>query len=231
MAKKTASWTDDPERGTKDGEHLREVETAEPKRAAATIVLPRLDIRTLEITLVGESPLICHRWSAKARNEILKKQMGIPSAGKEHKDPLQDFIDSLYVIEPGKLQGRLEDKRPDGHPNVWLEGGRYGFPLIAFKNAAVTACTSLGKAISKVAARQAFHVLGELTEVFGTPRMREDMVRVGMGTSDIRFRGEFPEWQTTIRVTFNCRVLSGFAVGVGEWRPERDGEFGRFRVA
>jgi hypothetical protein len=72
--------------------------------------------------------------------------------------------------------------------------------------------------------------------------MREDMVRVGMGTADIRYRGEFKQWFTTIAVKYNANVMSaeqilnlmqtaGFAVGVGEWRPERDGQFGRFHVA
>jgi hypothetical protein len=54
------------------------------------------------------------------------------------------------------------------------------------------------------------------------------MVRVGMGTADIRYRGEFKTWSATVTVRYNARVLSadqvvnlfntaGFAVGVGEW--------------
>jgi hypothetical protein len=94
-----------------------------------------------------------------------------------------------------------------------------------------------------VAARQAFHVDGEFAVIEGgEPVMREDMVRIGMGTADIRYRGEFKRWWTTIDVKHNANVMSaeqvvnlfntaGFAVGVGEWRPERDGQFGRFHVA
>ena len=74
------------------------------------------------------------------------------------------------------------------------------------------------------------------------PRKREDMVRIGMGTADIRYRGEFWPWWVTIEVKHNANLLSaeqivnlfntsGFGVGVGEWRPERDGQFGRFHVA
>lgn len=72
--------------------------------------------------------------------------------------------------------------------------------------------------------------------------MREDMVRVGMGTADLRYRPEFSEWRTKILVRYNTNVLSeaqilnllnvaGFAVGVGEWRPEKDGQYGMFHVA
>ena len=185
-----------------------------------TVTLPPLRIETIRVTLIGDTPLIVHRWSEKAIKQMLDKQMKKATAGKEAKDPVQDFKDSLYVL-------------PDGG---------YGFPIIAFKAAAVTACTSIG-GITKVAARQAFHVDGELTRIEGDePTMREDAVRVGMGTADLRYRGEFKRWWTTISVKHNANVFSaeqvlnlfstaGFAVGVGEWRPEKDGQFGRFHVA
>ena len=72
--------------------------------------------------------------------------------------------------------------------------------------------------------------------------MREDTVKVGMGGSDLRYRGEFADWHARLLVRYNANVLSesqilnlinvaGFAVGVGEWRPERDGMNGMFHVA
>jgi len=185
-----------------------------------SVVLPPLRIETIRVTLIGDTPLIVHRWSEKAKKQMLDKQMKKASAGKEAKNPEQDFKDSLYVL-------------PDG---------TFGFPIIGFKAAAVTACTSIG-GITKVAARQAFHVEGEFARIEGgDPTMREDMVRVGMGTADIRYRGEFKNWHTTITVKHNRNVFSaeqvlnlfqtaGFAVGVGEWRPEKDGQYGRFHVA
>jgi hypothetical protein len=190
------------------------------KPKAGTIELPPLEILLLDLTIVGDAPLICHAWSKKAIEQMLGRQMGTPSAGRENKDPERDFEESLYSFP----------------------GGGYGFPTIAFKNAAVTACTSLGKSVTKVAARQAFHVVGELARIEGVPNPRQDMVRVGQGIADVRFRGEFPEWRTTIRVRHNSRVLNasqivnlfntaGFAVGIGEWRPERDGAFGLFHVS
>jgi hypothetical protein len=206
------------------------------KKENATIELPRLDVQLMEITLVGDTPLIVHAWSTKARREMLGKQMKKAKGAKEAKDPQQDFADSLYK----------------------LADGGYGFPSVAFKNAAVTAVTSVA-GLTKVETRQAFHVLGEDLEVDAAldglkvrqnlariegsePRIREDMVRVGMGTADIRYRGEYWPWFTRILVRFNGNVLSaeqllnllntaGFGVGVGEWRPERDGSYGTFHVA
>lgn len=63
-----------------------------------------------------------------------------------------------------------------------------------------------------------------------------------MGTADLRYRAEYVDWWARILVKYNTNVLSeaqilnllntgGFAVGVGEWRPERDGDYGRFHVA
>jgi hypothetical protein len=213
-----------PEAATTNGhanraaEHLTAIESAAPK-AGKPIVVPRFDIRTIQVKLVGDAPLICHAWSEKAKRQMLNKQMMVASEGKEAKDPQADFESSLY---------RLPD-------------GGYGFPAIAFKAAAVTACTSLGKSVTKVQARQAFHVVGDMVRIEGTPTMREDMVRIGMGTADIRYRGEFREWSCVLTIRYNARVLSdeqivnllntaGFAVGVGEWRPERDGQFGLFHV-
>jgi hypothetical protein len=204
--------------------HLEAMETR-PPASTVQIKLPELDIRLTDLYLIGETPLICHAWSEKAKKMILDKQTGVANAGREHKDPEQDFRDSLYDFP----------------------GGGYGFPAIAFKSSAVSACTSLGRAaITKVAARQAFHVMADdpmtgLVRLVGTPKMRDDMVRVGMGTADIRFRGQFFPWACNLRIRYNARVLSfeqianifntaGFAVGVGEWRSEKDGGYGQYRV-
>lgn len=200
------------------------------------VELPPLNLQMMEVTLIGDSPLIVHAWSMKAKKEMLDKQTKAAKGAREAKNPKADFESSMY---------RLSD-------------GGHGFPSVAFKNAAVTAGTSVA-GLTKVAARQAFHILGEDADIDGAfggsksrvnlvriegdaPQIREDMVRVGMGTADLRYRAEYPKWHTKILVRFNANVLSpaqilnllntaGFAVGVGEWRPEKDGQSGLFHVA
>ena len=84
---------------------------------------------------------------------------------------------------------------------------------------------------------------GELAWIRGSaPVMREDMVKVGMGSSDLRYRPMFTEWycdltlciNTGFGMTFddiiNVINAGGAGVGVGEWRPERDGIFGTYHV-
>lgn len=200
---------------------------------AAPIVLPKLDIEVVSIKLVGDSPLVTHKWSEKAKRQMLEKQTKKANKGREAKDPEQDYFDSIYWLNK---EGDLVPEVKKGKHN----GLRCGFPTIAFKAAAVTACTSVA-GVTKVAARQAFHVEGEYAVIDGEPKMREDMVRVGMGTADIRYRGEFHPWSTRLNVRINPTVMSveqvvnlfnlaGFAVGVGEARPEKDGAWGMFHV-
>lgn len=189
------------------------------KTTEAEVVIPAMAVSVTKIKLVGDSPLICHAWSSKAKKEMLDKQMKKAKSAKEAKDPQRDFEESLY-------------KHPDGG---------YGFPVVAFKSAAVDACSHVSE-ITKVEARGAFHISGELAQIKGQPTMREDMVRIGMGTADIRFRGEFKKWETELTIRYNENVLSleqivnlfntaGFAIGVGEWRPQKDGSYGMFHVA
>jgi len=191
------------------------------KAAAITsaISLPRFDLRNLTIKLIGDAPLICHAWSHKAKEEMLNKQMKKAKQAKEAKDPERDFRDSLYT-----------------HPD-----GGWGFPSVAFKAAAVDACSHVD-GITKVEARGAFHINGDMLRIIGEPTPREDMVRIGMGTADIRYRGQFDPWSVIVPIRFNASVLSaeqivhlfniaGFGIGVGEWRPQRDGMFGLFHVA
>lgn len=184
----------------------------------ATAVSPeRIDVRRITVRIVGDSPLIVHAWSHKAKQMMLDKQMKKGVQAKLAKDPQQDYEDSLY---------RLPD-------------GSCGFPAIGVKAAAIRGAKALGMVM--VDSRAAFHIDGELLKINGEPQMREDMVRVGMGTADIRYRGEFPEWSIDLPVAYNARAVSaeqivamldagGFGTGIGEWRPEKNGQHGRFHV-
>jgi len=188
------------------------------KERTETIELPPLKIAVLKLKLIGDSALICHKWSEKAKKQILDKQMKKAKQAKEAKDPQKDYEESLYK-----------------------QGNDYVFPAITFKLAAVNACSHVD-GVTKVLARGAFHVVGEFVKINGKPSMREDMVRIGMGVADIRYRGEFKKWSVEIEVRYNANVMSasqivnlfntaGFAIGVGEWSPRKNGLFGMFHVA
>lgn len=201
------------------------------ENVAEELRIPALDIKYFDVLIIGDSPLIVHAWSDKAKKMMLDKQMKKATKGREAKDPFMDFVDSMYWLTKKPKKPTMED----------VLSAKFGFPTIAFKAAAVDSGYQQGILSKKTTARGAFHIIGDYAEIEGIPEMREDMVRVGQGVADIRYRGEFKEWRTVLRIRYNASSISseqivslfnvaGFACGVGEWRPSKDGSFGTFHV-
>jgi len=189
------------------------------------ISIDSIPAETISVPIVGTSPLIVHRFSEKAKRQMLDNMQGRKSP-KESKDPQAEYEAAFY---------RLKDES-------------YGFPVTAFKLATIGGARFYGKQVTMTSLRQFLFFRGEvgsdgvgLARITGEPHMREDVVRVGRGGTDLRYRPQFDEWATTLLVTFvptaltRASVLSlmdagGMGVGVGEWRPERDGDFGTYRI-
>ncbi len=189
------------------------------------ITIPGVVVKTATITIQGISPLLVNKFSSKAKKEMEDKQQGVAKTKKGFRDPEAEYKESLYII-PGTK--------------------KYGIPANGLKNAAVSSCRYVD-GISQTFALGAFHVAGgpgNLVEVQGTPVMDEGMVRIGgfgKKVSMPRYRGRFDKWEVTFDCHYNSRVISpeqlcnlfenaGFSVGLCEWRPEKRGNFGMFRV-
>lgn len=218
------------------------------KKASETIIeIKPLNIQTTTIRIVGDSPLIMHKWSEKAKKEMLDSMMNkeIKQKGKARpaKDPVQEFIDSMYWLE-----GEPSEKTEEGFAAAIEAGARFGFPATSIKQATISAAYRSGVTKDMASMRGAFFIDGDgsdmLVEIKGcVPEMREDMVRVGMGKPDLRYRGEFKGWYADLTIRYNPNGmytleqlvnlinLGGFACGIGEWRPERDGQYGTYHVA
>lgn len=195
------------------------------------------------VWLVGDTPLIVHAWSEKARRDMLSKQAKATKAGKEARDPQEDFVNSLY--EMGEDDGAM----------------LYGFPMTGIKNAILSSAHK-DKGLPRSTVQSALWLDADmvrvrpalagavcdmpLVRIFGSePEMREDMVRVGAGlnkTASLAYRGQFTTWAIKLTGRFNTAVLSaqalsflileaGTGVGIGEWRNERRGIFGAFHLA
>ncbi len=194
------------------------------KDDAAQIAIDKIAAETLQVPILGTTPLIVHRFSEKAKRQMLDNMQGRKSP-KEPKDPQAEYEAAFYRMK-------------DGSP---------GFPVIAFKAATIGAARFYG-GITMTALKQFLFMRGEVGDdgrsfarIEGEPRMREDVVKLGRNGSDLRYRPEFPEWSTTLEVTYVTSALTrgsvlslidagGMGVGVGEWRPEKDGDFGTYRV-
>lgn len=187
--------------------------------------IPELETAEITFTVRGLTSLIVHRFGEKSRKQMEDNQQGAPRHKKAPKDPQAEFRSSLYVINEKK--------------------GIYGFPASGFKKAMVSACR-YAEGVTMTRMLGAFHIIGDLLPIKGpAPKMRTDVVRVGKfgsKTSDIRYRGEFEDWSIDVKILYNARVvnkqvlahllhLAGFSVGIGEWRPEKSGQFGMFELA
>jgi hypothetical protein len=94
---------------------------AAKKKDPDVISIPPIEIKTYVLRLVGDSPLMTHAWSEKAKKQMRDKQTGEAQQKKEPKSPQRDYEEAKYIL-----------------PN-----GSCGIPAIAFKLAAVAAARQL----------------------------------------------------------------------------------------
>lgn len=195
--------------------------TTDPQEAG--IHLQRIQRATIVVPIIGTAPLITHRFDEKAKGMMLAAQQTKTRAKKEPKDPHADYERSMYRFADG------------GH----------GFPAVAFKSAMVDSAR-MYEGVKMTELRVVLHVVGEgpdqLVRIDGDVRPREDTVRVGMGTADLRYRAEYWPWSANITVAFVPSMISMESVvnivdaagigGIGEWRPgkAKTGSFGTFQV-
>lgn len=195
-----------------------------------TILLRPLQRRLLTLHIRGTTPLIVHAWDEKAKGMMRAKQQGHASATdpKAPKDP-------RALIEGCKY---LDVKKRDC------------VPAVSFKNA-IVAAARFTEGLPMTFLRGALFVRGDtrdangvdlLTLSYSSITSREDMVRVGQGTADMRYRPQYNDWSVDLPIEFDESVVSadivanlvrraGFSVGIGEWRPECDGTNGQFDIA
>lgn len=187
------------------------------------VTLKPIDKKVISFTIRGVSPLIQHKWSDKAMKQIRDKQAGKKTKVRETRDPEGEAIAATYFTEDGS----------------------YGVPLEAIKKSIINAAhKDIG--IEKTLVRKSLFIKSDdpgniLKMECDDPILREDQVRVGMGSADLRYRPEFRSWSVrvnaeidagnlTVEDLINLTNLAGFGVGLHEWRPEKGGEFGRFEV-
>jgi hypothetical protein len=189
-----------------------------------SVELKSFKIRTVAIEVESTSPLIVHAFSEKARKMIEDKQQGKSKNAKhELRVPEEDYENAKH-------------KSPLG----WD-----GFPAAGFKAAMIRGAKMIGLVMKDT--QTSFFVQADCSEtqlvrIYGENRMRTDMVRIGMGSADVRYRPEYPIWKAILTIEYNEGVVSleqiyqmisaaGYGVGIGEMRPERTKfGFGRFKI-
>jgi len=124
---------------------------------------------------------------------------------------------------------------------------KYGFPASGFAKGAVRAAKLNGD-MNMTDARCLFWVLADPRSIHKCveivspgPIMHESVGRLANGSPDTRHRPLFRQWSATLQVVYYCKHVSarqlhtwftfaGASIGVGDWRPERGGDFGRYQI-
>jgi len=203
------------------------------KKPEEIIEIRPVEIKTVQLTIVGDSPLITHAWSAKAKRQILEKEIGATKTkAREAKNPLEDFASSMYWLTP------MPDVfTQDSIEKALSSGAKFGFPTTAIKESAISAAFRNGWSKNKVSLMGTFFIESshhhyyagdldvdydkkkieiipnvmkpaELLEIHSDmPVMREDPVTVGMGAADLRYRGEFQNWSIDFTLRYNANGL------------------------
>ena len=187
------------------------------------VSLKPINVQRMLVTIEGTSPLIQHQWSEKAKTMMRDKGKGKKTKERSAREPEAEAKEAMYTT-------------PDGKPAL---------PLLSLKSAIIAAAhKDIG--VEKTLVRKGLFIASPdpslmLPMKCSKPHVREDCVRVGMGAADLRYRPQFDSWSVEVKIEYDADLLqqadilnlidrAGFGVGVGEWRPEKGGEFGRFRV-
>ena len=220
---------------------------AAKKETATLVEIKPRNVKLIPIKIVGDTPLIVHAWSVKAKTMMLEAQMKTTKTkAKDIRNPFDEFIQSMYWLT------EVPESTPEAFERAIKNGARFGFPLTGIKQGANSAAYRQGWVKNQMELRGSYFLkpahdisgFGDMAEIITpeAPVMREDMVRIGNGSADLRYRGEFRNWSMefimeynasgnmTIEQILNCIDAGGFVCGIGEWRPEKDGDYGRYHL-
>lgn len=209
------------------------VDPAVSQVPSVTIKAPAFGIVTFDV--IGEAPLVIHRFSAKIKAQM-KAKMETGKAAQSKKNREARATDDLY-----------EESRYRS-----VEGWD-GFNASAIRAAMISACRLVGfkMTLAKLSVFvekdgvDAVEPQIPLIRIHGAPIKQEDMARVETGQPYVTVRAAYHNWTATIRIRFdmdqftaqdvaNLMQRVGMQVGIGEGRPDSKNSagmgWGLFRI-
>lgn len=228
MATKTAKKTPTKKTATvKKAAKKPSATVAAPEEFAPAKLITLQPMRLVYVTLrlIGMGgPMIQHQWDEKAKTMLRDKLVqGIKTRERGLRKPEEEAEAAAYKTEDG----------------------RYGILMKALKSAIISVAHK-NQGIEKTLVRKALFYLGGHNAVAPFENnlqyeIGEDMVRVGNGATDMRWRPYFGEWSALVTFQVDRALLhvqdfvqlvelAGSRTGLCEMRPEKGGDCGRFRV-
>jgi len=190
----------------------------EPTKLDVQISAPRM--LTAQFEIEGTAPLVIHRFSQKAKNEMLQKmELGHASRKGAKRKPAN--IETLY-----------------NEARYIAPQGWDGFNVSSIRNGLIKACSIVG--MKMTLAKMALFVLADgydktepqygLIRIYGKPERTEMAARVETGAAYVTIRPMYQKWSAKLRIRFDGDMFSfedvanllarmGEQVGIGEGRP------------
>lgn len=202
---------------------------AKAKSTPATEVVSeviKVGTQTIELRILGTSPLVLNRMSEKAKHELLmpkgRKNAAERATTLKH-IPIDEYRASAYTLKTGPTLLALM--------------------ATAFKGALRSAALDMPGAKKAQIGRLTW-VEGDMVGVYGVPKLFMAIVRSAdmNKTPDVRTRAIVPEWAVQLRVTLveplirpnavvNLLAAAGLTIGVGDGRPEKGAmSYGQFKI-
>lgn len=209
----------------------------------------------LHVTLIGETPLIVCRFSERAAGDIERGQSGEDvETDKAPRIPHREFRESIYFVNDSKPE-LLVTPWEDGFRQQILDlGGAFkqrgkdihGFPVIGVYKAMKRACKRM-KGVTMTDAPELFSVMNDGSATFefseltyDTVQMRRDRVVLKKRITTLAYRAYYTGWSFSVVIRFKNEMITAMKIvnllnragghGVGAWRGECDGIFGKFGI-
>jgi hypothetical protein len=193
-----------------------------PTKPGVAVTIKAPNFKTGEFRIIGNAPLVIHRFSAKTKQQMKDKmEMGKASGSKkvrEAKSTDTTFNEARYVSREG-----------------WD-----GFHAGAIRNALISACRLVG--FKMTLAKMSLFVLADGVDkeepqipliriLDAKPTKQEDMARVETGQPYVTVRAAYHGWAAKLRIRWdadqfttddvsNLLMRVGLQVGIGEGRPD-----------
>jgi hypothetical protein len=188
-----------------------------------------IDIHTKEVrfNILGASPMIMHRFAQKAWRELLlpapQKNRAEKATTLKH-DPIAEFRGAIYM-----------SRETDSPTAIHI-------PCGAFHKAVGQAAIDIPGA-AKAEIMRLTSVVTPTIHLYGIPVIGCDMVRNSgiNGAPDVRIRPYFREWACQLSFRYVSDLVTerqiasllgaaGHIVGIGDWRGQKGGPYGRFKI-
>jgi len=190
------------------------------KSDSKTVAIPAPKFETVVLRIRGTAPYVQHKFSQKAKLQIMATQA---AGGVAKSKKVRDAKDFDEVCKNATHYAR----------EGWI-----GIPAASFRNAMISACRTVGFKMTHAKLAAWIEADGfdsddgtPLVKIEGHPRRHDAYARNDNGSVDIRSRPMWEQWEAEIRIKFDSGMLSsddvcnlmmrvGMQVGIGEGRPD-----------